>query len=211
MLFRSCLFLAPVTLLANPFIANTLIVTGLALALVAGTGLAPVCLYAARLADWATDDTLARRLRRIPWLLAFSFLATAAIAIVLPLLSGGPISFGLTPLGTMLAIGVLLSTVFSIACFMQLGNLLRWVLTNREESFASSVRRNERIMNRVSTVTPRRDPAAPPPSKEPPQPERVWTGVAHRKPQGNYLAPSSNAEEIGLAPPEPPSERPPPT
>jgi len=186
---------------ANPALTNPLRTSALPFMIVAFVGVWPVCIYLARLATWAEDDGLASRLRMLPWALIICAGATIiASAFILPSLGSGILTFLLIPLAGIFAVACVLGIALTIASFVQTGNLVRWVLINRETSLTSDRHRGARIAARIDAAAPRIDPPIDPPSV----PQRVWSGPATRKPQGNYLAPSSSAEAVPLAPETPP-------
>ena len=182
--------------IGNPALATSLRSLALVFMLLAFAGMWPLCLYLARLCEWAEDDGLARRLRLLPWVLVLCTIVAITTSNILPKLSGGPLSFLLMPLGAVFAIGVLVGIFLTFASFIQAGNMARWVLVNRHEALASDRRRGERIAAKISVATPQRDPLPNAPSV----PERIWTGPAHRKPQGNYLPKSSASDDIAVSP-----------
>lgn len=190
--------------IANVALTEILHALAFVMFIVAFVGVWPLCIDLARLSTWIEDDDLANRLRLLPWVLVVSTIGAATISIVLPYLGGGVISFLLMPIGAIFGIAVLIGIGLFVASFMQFGTLARWILLNREESLAADRRRIDRAVAKA-TVPPGRPSNTP---SSPPTPERVWTGPATRKPQGNYLPRSDSVDSIPLEPP-PLSDTPP--
>ncbi len=179
-----------------PAVANAIHIISLILMSGALLGLGPVCIYFARLCDWAEDDAVAARLRLFPWTLVFVTIGLASGFTFLPTVSRGIFTFVLGPLGSIFAIGLVICFGIGLMAIMQTGNLMKWVLINRDESLAADRRGSDRIVARMDVAAPRHDPSTVPAEC----PQRVWSGPANRKPQANYLAPAPPGDEILLAP-----------
>jgi hypothetical protein len=135
--------------------------------LAAATGLCAVLLYFIRIARWAGDDELADRLRLFPLFVPVSCFIIAAAIIVVPILTGGPITFLLMPLGGIFALFLLYACWTFIRVCWSLGSLGYWATENRQMQLSSSQRRSSRIVERIEENMKRRSgsaratPAAP--------------------------------------------------
>lgn len=157
-----------------------------ALTFLAGAiGLCAVQIYFIRIAIWAGDDELADRLKLFPLLVPVSCVIIVAAIIIVPILTGGPITFLLMPAGGVFALFLLFACWTFIRVCWSLGSLGYWATENRQTQLTSSQRRSARIVARIEGNMNRRANREPAGASAPTGPSTPPPSAQHLPPPGD--------------------------
>jgi len=124
--------------------------------LIAICGLVPLLIYLVRIAQWAGDSEFADRLRMLPFLLPVSVAISGAAGLIVPIMTGGAVTFLLIPIAGVSVLFLLFGGFTSLRTCWNLASLGFWVMKNREESLASTRRRSARIVDRIESAQAKR-------------------------------------------------------
>lgn len=124
--------------------------------LIAIGGLVPLLIYLVRIAHWAGDSEFADRLRMLPFLLPVSVAISGAAGLIVPIMTGGVVTFLLIPIAGVSVLFLLFGGFTSLRTCWNLASMGFWVMKNREESLASTRRRSARIVDRIESAQAKR-------------------------------------------------------